>query len=698
MMSKPIRVFMIEDSRADAEFVKKCLTRSLEYPFTLEQADRLHAGLERLAAGTYDVLLLDLGLPDSQGMETFTTAHQAVPRIPIILMTSVDDLRLARNALRKGAQDYLLKRNIDTELLVRSIRYSIERKRALEQLRETQERYALAVKGANDGIWDWDFRTNRMYLSPRCKVLFGYSGEVAHDQPEDWINRIHPDFVDKVLTEIEEHKSGNTTHFESEYMIRGHDGTLRWILTRGVAVKSPDGEVLRMAGSHTDITERKESELRLRHDSLHDSLTKLPNRALLWDHLSLAISQTQRRTNYHFAILFIDLDRFKIVNDSLGHSIGDKLLVLVARRLQALLRSVDILARLGGDEFVILLDDITGLPDAVNVAERVLLELQKPFQVDGHEAATGASIGIALGGGNYETPEQVLRDADTAMYRAKAHGRGCYEVFDPEMHHQVSSLLRLETDLRHAVERKEFVIYYQPIVALDTGKLTGFEALVRWEHPQRGIVCPAEFIKLAEETGLILPLGKWVLEEACRQIKEWKTRWPAIRDVYVAVNLSSRQLSQPDFAADVERILRETDLNAESLKLEITESMLMDSEEAVIVALTQLRALGVRLLIDDFGTGYSSLNYLHRFPIDHLKIDRSFISRMSGPDANIEIVRTIINLAGNLQLKVIAEGVETYEQMDKLREIHVEEAQGFYFSKPLDSKTAGSMLLGMPIA
>jgi EAL domain-containing protein (putative c-di-GMP-specific phosphodiesterase class I) len=298
----------------------------------------------------------------------------------------------------------------------------------------------------------------------------------------------------------------------------------------------------------------------------------------------------------------------------------------------------------------------------------------------------------------YETPEHVLRDADTAMYRAKSRGRGGYEVFDPEMHHEVSSLMRLETDLRHAVDRKEFVIYYQPIVSLETTRLTGFEALVRWQHPDRGLVNPNEFIAVAEETGLILPLGQWVLEEACRQLREWKSAWPAIKDVYVAVNLSGRQLTQPDFAARVRRILQKSDLAPESLKLEITESMLMESEETVVDTLNELRALGVRLLIDDFGTGYSSLNYLHRFPVDHLKIDRSFISRMSGPDSNPEIVRTIINLAGNLQLKVIAEGVETFEQMNMLRGIHVEEAQGFYFSRPLDSKAAGSMFVGMPVA
>lgn len=698
MNPRPIRVLMIEDSLGDAQYTKKCLRESGDETFDADHASRMSDGLQLLADHDYDVLLLDLGLPDSQGMSTFTTAFQAAPRIPIILMTSIDDLSLARSALRKGAQDYLQKKDIDTELLIRSIRYSIERKRAQELLRESQERYALAVQGANDGIWDWDLRSNRLYLSPRCKTLFDYNDETATESPDDWLGRVHPDYLGRVLAEIEAHKAGNSTHFECEYLVSRNDGGSRWILTRGVAVKGPDDSVHRMAGSHTDITPRKETEIRLRHEALHDSLTNLPNRSLLWDHLTLAIAQARRRKDYKYAVLFIDLDRFKIVNDSLGHTVGDQFLIQVGRRLEGLLRDVDTLARLGGDEYVMLLADIGELRDATRVAERVLHELHTPFLLDSHEVTTSASIGIAMSSSGYDTPEHVLRDADTAMYRAKSRGRGCYEVFDPEMHHEVSSLMRLETDLRHAVAREEFVIYYQPIVALETGRLTGFEALVRWEHPDRGLVNPNEFISVAEETGLILPLGKWVLEEACRQLKEWKSAWPAIKDVYVAVNLSSRQLTQPDFTAHVRRILHESGLASESLKLEITESMLMESEDVVVETLSELRALGVRLLIDDFGTGYSSLNYLHRFPVDHLKIDRSFISRMSGPDSNPEIVRTIIHLAENLQLKVIAEGVETFEQMDLLRGIHVEEAQGFYFSRPLDSKAAGSMFVGMPTA
>ncbi len=435
-------------------------------------------------------------------------------------------------------------------------------------------------------------------------------------------------------------------------------------------------------------TELEESKEHFRHAAFHDALTGLPNRALLTDHLKLSIEMTRRRADHHFAVLFLDLDRFKNINDSLGHAAGDRLLVEIARRLELCLRPSDTVARLGGDEFAILLNGLDSTEDAIRVAERVQQDLMHPFYLSGNEVYTTASIGITISAAYYADPENVLRDADTAMYQAKEKGKTRYELFDTGMHARAVLRLQLENDLRRAIENREFEVYYQPIVALDTCRITGFEALVRWHHPERGFVSPAEFIPLAEETGLITEIGSWVLREACRQTRRWSLDDPALAMLTISVNLSSRQFMQPDLLAQIKQILDETNLNPRRLKLEITESAVMANAEAAASMLGQLRNLGIQTSIDDFGTGYSSLSYLHRFPIDTLKIDRSFVSRMSEGDENAEIVRTIITLATNLSMSVIAEGVETAEQHERLKELDCEYGQGYLFSRPVPAAAA----------
>ncbi|MCA1632423.1 MAG: PAS domain S-box protein [Acidobacteria bacterium] len=442
-----------------------------------------------------------------------------------------------------------------------------------------------------------------------------------------------------------------------------------------------------------DITERKRAEAKLIHIAFHDSLTGLPNRALFTDHLKLAIASSKRTPAALFAVLFLDLDRFKVINDSLGHPVGDELLVSIARRLEHGLRAGDTVARLGGDEFAILLNNLDSPEDALRVAERVQEQLAEPLQIGGYEVFTTASIGIALSTTGYTNEEDVLRDADTVMYRAKAEGAARYEVFDQVMHARVCALLKLENDLRRAIERKEFCLYYQPIVALSTGRITGFEALVRWTHPERGLVPPSEFIPLAEETGLIVPLGMWVLEAACRQMREWHALSPHHRDLKLSVNLSGRQFAQADLLDRITRVLRETEFDPRCLQLELTESVVMDNAKAIVSLMGDLRALGLELAIDDFGTGYSSLSYLQRFPIHTLKIDRSFISPHGDEDReNSEIVRTIILLARNMGKDVVAEGVETEEQLARLRDLDCEYGQGYIFSRPQDAEATESLL------
>jgi diguanylate cyclase (GGDEF)-like protein len=435
----------------------------------------------------------------------------------------------------------------------------------------------------------------------------------------------------------------------------------------------------------------EETKEHFRHAAFHDSLTGLPNRAMFIQLLQAEIESSSRRHGHMFAVLFLDLDRFKNINDSLGHTHGDLLLVAFAERLERTLRPIDTLARFGGDEFAILLSGMSDATDAVRVAKRIQDELSQPFVLDKNSAFATASIGIALSSSGYDRPDDILRDADIAMYRAKENGKARYELFDHGMHARAVLRLQLESDLRQAIENKEFCVYYQPIVSLQTGRLAGLEALVRWNHPRRGLVSPADFIPVAEETGLIVPIGQWVLNEACAQVRQWQLDSPSHRSLSLSVNLSARQVAQPDLLDRIKEALTNSKLNPHCLKLEITESVVMDNAEAAALMFKQLRSLGVQLSIDDFGTGYSSLSYLHRFPLNYLKIDRSFVMRLT-TDKDKAIVRTISTLARNLGMEVIAEGIETEEQYQQLKMLGCEYGQGFLFSRPVNNEVVQHLL------
>jgi len=558
-------------------------------------------------------------------------------------------------------------------------------------LRESEERYVLAMQATNDGIWDWNLKTNAIYFSSRWKSMLNYSDNEMNSLDE-WFCCIHPGDVERIKIEMLNHLSELNSKFESEYRILCKGKTYRWMLSRGIIIRDASGEPYRIVGTQSDITNRKVTEEQLLHDALHDALTGLPNRVLFMDRLSHAISLAKRRRNYLFAVLFFDLDRFKLINDSLGHEVGDRLLIAIARRLEKYLRVGDTVARLGGDEFTILLEDIKDENVAINIANRLQEELTRSFNLSGNEVFTSASIGITLSTFNYERPEDLLRDADIAMYRAKATGKARYEVFNTTMHTGATALLQLETDLRRGLERQEFQLYYQPIVALKTSEITGFEALIRWQHPQRGLVSPAEFIPVAEETGLIVPIGWWVLREACRQLSAWKIQFPEYQSLVMSINLSAKQFTQSNLVEEITKILRETEVPANSLKLEITESVIMDNAEIATTMLLQLQSLGIRLSIDDFGTGYSSLAYLYRFPTHTLKIDRSFINKIDIDSEQFEIVRTIVTLAANLGMDVVAEGVETLKHLAQLKALNCGSGQGYLFSKPVDSQTAAKLL------
>lgn len=561
---------------------------------------------------------------------------------------------------------------------------------AEDALRESEKRYEFATKGANDGLWDWNITANKIYFSPRWKAMLGYEEGEVKDVPEEWFNKMHPDDRKRVESEISNSIITPASHFISEYRMLHKDGTYRWMLSRGLGVKNESGIVDRMAGSQSDITERKIAEEQLIHDAFHDTLTGLPNRVLFMDRLKHADRRAARHKDYIFAVLFVDIDRFKLVNDSLGHMIGDQLLVAVSQRLDECLRPGETVARLGGDEFAILLEDIKSNNDVEHIIKRIQNKLDLPFNLSGNEVFTSASIGVSLSSAGYVNPEHMLRDADIAMYHAKLNGRARYEVFDERMHAHVVARLQLETDLRHAIENREFYLNYQPIMFMVTGKIKGFEALARWNHPNRGLIMPSEFISIAEDTGIILPLGKWVLEEACRQLSIWQKE--AACDISMGVNLSIKQFT-PNLVATVKDAIMNTGIKPESLILEITESMIMENAESASKLLAELKALNVKLHIDDFGTGYSSLSYLHQFPLDALKIDRSFIAKIgTDNDEKLEIVKAIVALANNLNLDVIAEGVETAEQLAHLRHLNCKNMQGHLFSRPLSAESAEKFL------
>lgn len=678
-----------------------------------------------------DLVLLDVKMPDMDGYEVCQRlkASPATRDIPIIFISALDDVIDKVRAFDVGGVDYITKpfqieevlarvksqlnlqaakkeinklnaeleqrvqqRTIQLETANQELQREIgERKQVEQLLQESEEKLEGILNSLEEVVWSISVPTRKLlYLNPAAQKVYGYPASEFLNDSNLWFEVIHPEdcqWVERSYQTLL--KQG---HLEVEYRILRPDGEMRWLSVRSHVTYDKNGMAMRTDGTVNDITRRKQVEGQLIHDALHDTLTALPNRTLFMERVELALQKTAQCKDYLFAVLFIDLDRFKLVNDSLGHATGDRLLIATANLLKQCLRPMDTIARLGGDEFTIFLDGLKDITEATRIAEQIQAKLTSPFQFENHTVFTSASIGIVPGSTRYEQAADLLRDADIAMYSAKEQGKARYAIFNQVMYEQNLELLQIESDLRLALERQEFCLYYQPIISLLTGRLTGFEALVRWRHPRHGLIPPAKFIPVAEDTGLIVSLGEWVLREACRQLRVWQTQFPSLAPLNISVNLAIKQIKEPNLLEKIAQILTETGLDGRCLKLEITETMLMEDVQETIDKLLQIRAMDIRLSIDDFGQGYSSLSYLHHLPINTLKIDRSFVSQMNFDRENFEIVRTITTLAHTLGMDVIAEGVQTADQFTQLRALGCEFGQGYFFSKPLNCASAEAML------
>lgn len=711
-------IVCIDDERSVLLSLRDQLGWLLEHEYTVELAEsgeEALALLEELAADqiSVPVVICDQMMPEIRGVDLLEKIHASYPKTLKILLTGIADLdEIVRAVNCANLYRYIPKPwdQADLELTVREALRSYERDGLLEKqnamlqqeigerrqaellLRESEAKLESILNSLEDVIWSASVDTLELsYLNPAAELVYGRDRQVFLDDPTLWqAGVIVP--ADRPQRALFFHQLLRKGSLSTEYRIFRPDGEVRWLSDRARVIKDAAGRPCRIDGIIYDITDRRRAEEKLAHDALHDALTGLPNRTLLMQRVEALHQHGKQDPDYRFAVLFIDLDRFKLVNDSLGHACGDQFLIAIAEQLRHCLRAADTVARLGGDEFTILLDGIQDTQDAVQIAERVLSRLAEPLQLGDRHLFTSASIGIVISACSYPSGTEMLRDADIAMYRAKASGKGCYAIFDQNMHAETLKIVQIENDLRQAIHQGELLLHYQPIVYLKTGELAGFEALVRWQHPEQGLIHPDEFISIAEDTGLIVPLGEWVLREACRQVSAWNLDRPPEQPLLISVNLAVHQLKEPNLIKIIEQILTETGLNSRCLKLELTESMLVENVESIIKTLTYLRGRHIQFSIDDFGTGYSSLSYLHRFPVSTLKIDRAFINRMEQDSENFEIVRAICTLAHSLGMKVVAEGIEEASQIDRLNSLGCELGQGFYFSRPVEAQEAEKLL------
>jgi diguanylate cyclase (GGDEF)-like protein/PAS domain S-box-containing protein len=683
MITTPMKVLLlVEDNPGDARLLREMFNEQGAHNIELSHVDCMRDAEKHLALRTVDVILLDLGLPDAEGLAAVRRARAAAPRVPLVVLTGLDDESLALQSLQEGAQDYLVKGQVETRGLLRALRYAIERRMMEEALFVEKERAQVTLDSIGDAVICTDITGKITFLNVMAEKMTGWAREEASGRPMAEVFRIldstsHETTPNPTEIEVGENR---TVHLPSNCVLIRRDGFEIPIEDSVAPIHNRQGNATGAVVVFRDVSAARAMALQMTHSAQHDFLTGLPNRMLLNDRVNQAIVLAPRH-NKKVAVLFLDLDGFKHINDSLGHPIGDKLLQSVAKRLVACVRGSDTVSRQGGDEFVVLLSEVELSEDPAITARRMLEAVAEPHPIDQHDLHITTSIGLSIFPDDGPDAVTLIKNADTAMYQAKENGHQSYQFFKPAMNVRAVQRQSIEESLRRALERREFTLHYQPKVNLRTGEITGAEALIRWAHPIRGMVPPSDFIPIAEDCGLIVPIGNWVLREACQQARAWaEAGLPATT---VSVNISAMEFRGDSFLQGVFAILQETALDPACLELELTESVLMKHAGSTESILRALRARGVRLAVDDFGTGYSSLSYLRKFPIDALKIDQSFVRQIATAPGETTIVTAVISMGRSLGLRVIAEGVETQKELAFLQAHQCDEAQGYYFSRPI---------------
>ena len=699
MSKKSIKILLlVEDNLGDARLLREMFNEQGSHNTELTHVESMSEAEKHLADRAFDIIVLDLGLPDAKGLQAVRRAHAAAPRIPLVVLTGLDDESRAAQALQEGAQDYLIKGQIDARGLLRALRHAIERKVMEEALFVEKERAQVTLNSIGDAVVCTDISGNITFLNLVAEKMTGWPWQEALGRPMGEVFRI----LDAVTRETTPNPIdravglNRTVHLQENCVLVRRDGSDTPIEDSVAPIHDREGKATGAVIVFRDVSTARAMAAEMTYSAQHDFLTGLPNRMLLNDRVSQAIVLAPRHSN-KVAILFLDLDGFKHINDSLGHPIGDKLLQSIAKRLVDCVRSSDTVSRQGGDEFVVLLSEVHRPEDAAISALRILQAVAEAHPIDQHDLHVTASIGVSVYPDDGQDAETLIKNADTAMYQAKENGRQSYQFFKPAMNVRAVERQSIEENLRRALERQEFALHYQPKINLRTGEISGAEALLRWMHPVRGPVSPAQFIPVAEDCGLILPIGQWVLREACRQARAWADAGLPLATM--AVNISSMEFREDNFIESVFTTLSETGLDPKSLELELTESVLMKRAESAASILETLRARGVHIAVDDFGTGYSSLSYLRKFPIDALKIDQSFVRQITSAPDDTTIVTAVISMGRSLKLRVVAEGVETQEELAFLQACLCDEAQGYYFSHPVPPQQFAKLLKsGIPEA
>ena len=665
-----------------------------DFTARLAYATDAESAIEAMAGSAFDCILFFQSSDRKTWLDL--VRDRRVPDIPLVFVEN-DSARTAgtrasrrRQRLAEGATGYLQGSDLSGALVEATLFHALEHRRMDNALQEVQERFALAVRGSNDGVWEWMLDSGEMHFSRRWRELLGYGLDDLSNDVQEWLSRVHPDDLPGLRADLDAHLAGLKPYHEHEHRVLASDGAYRWVITRGVVQRDEEGKGQRMAGSLTDTSEFRLRE-QLLEESRVDGLTSLPRRDPFLERLCGCIDHTKDAPGYAFTVMVVDVDRFRWLADSIGHHAADKMLAVLAKRLASCIRPGDTLSRYEGDMFAILLDDVDDLKLGSQIAERIRATTTEPFDIDGQAVYATVSIGLTSSQSGYREASEVMSDAMAAATRARERGQDNHVVFDAKMRVDAITTLRLEVALRQAVEREEFELYYQPIVELDTAKLVGFEALARWRDPRGGLVPPSEFIPLAEQTGLIVPLGRWVIRQALMQLVAWQERFPD-SGLTMAVNLSGRQVADPPLLEEIQATIAQHELAPGSLKLELTETVLVENAEVVQRFMSTLRGSGVRIWVDDFGTGYSSLSYLHRFPVDGLKIDKAFVDALDGTDESATMVRTILNLATDLGVEVVAEGIEEEAQASQLRALGCVIGQGFLYSRPIEASAVLSLL------